>query len=124
MKEKWKEKVRASIKKNLEFLMEDPTTKRSWTCVTELEYTTKYKWAIVMAWMDYDENGEWKIYAYVGKMKKNSIMSEYGYDWEYPYCPNGEDVWDTEVSSPDDWDFNWLIEQFEEMEKCGLENLE
>lgn len=124
MTEKWKEKVRANIKKNFDFLMKDPITKRNWTCFTELDYTRKYKWAIITAWMDYDEDGEWSVYAYIGKQSKKCIMQEYGIDWDYPQCPDENELWDTEIPIGSPEDYEWLIEQFEEMEKYGLENLE
>ena len=80
-----------------------------------------YRWAIVMAWMDYDNQDDWCIYAKVAYQPINSIMQcDYDIDWLMPINYNDE-VWDTEVvmdeESELDRNIDWLFEEWEEIEE-------
>lgn len=75
-------------------------------------------WAIVMAYMDYDGDGE-RLYAKLAYQPSNSIMQcDYDLDWIMPYDENTGDVWDTEIEvcSPDDAEsiVDWLLRNYEE----------
>lgn len=76
-------------------------------------------WAIVMAYMDYDGDGNEKLYAKMAYQPSNSIMQcDYDIDWLMPYDNETGEVWDTEVAvySADYAEeiVNWLIRNYEE----------
>ena len=54
-------------------------------------------WALVMSWMDYDEDGHPQIYGKIAYQPKNSGMQEYDIDWLMPYDKETGEVFDTEA---------------------------
>lgn len=74
-------------------------------------------WAIVMSYMDYDGDGNERLYAKVAYQPSNSIMQcDYDIDWIMPYDYNTDDVWDTEISISSNTakaDIEWLLDQFD-----------
>ena len=76
-------------------------------------------WAIVMSYMDYDSDGNDRLYAKLAYQPSNSIMQcDYDIDWMMPYDETTGEVWDTEVSvySADYAEkiVNWLLRSYEE----------
>lgn len=79
-------------------------------------------WAIVMAYMDYDGDGNEKLYAKLAYQPSNSIMQcDYDVDWLMPYDEETGEVWDTEqmVYSAEYAEelVNWLLKAYEEYKK-------
>ena len=71
------------------------------------------RWAIVVAWMDYDDNDKWRLYGKVAYQPVNSIMQcDYDIDWCYPTNDEGE-CDDTEISISDESDIDWLIGEWD-----------
>lgn len=74
-------------------------------------------WAIVMAYMDYDGDGDC-LYAKLAYQPSNSIMQcDYDVDWLMPYDENTGEVWDTEMSvdlNNAEYAVAWLLEQYDE----------
>jgi len=68
-------------------------------------------YAIVIAWMDYDNTDDWTLYAKLAYQPKNSLMQEYDIDWLMPIDDNG-DVIDTEISNPDIHDIGFLVDSY------------
>lgn len=55
-------------------------------------------WAIVMAYMDYDGEGNESLCAKLAYQPSNSIMQcDYDVDWLMPYNEETGEVWDTEI---------------------------
>lgn len=78
-------------------------------------------WAIVMAYMDYDGDGE-SLYAKMAYQPSNSIMQcDYDIDWLIPYDEKTGEVWDTELSvdsSNAESVINWLLDYYEEYKEA------
>ena len=74
-------------------------------------------WAIVMASMDYDGDGE-SLYAKLAYQPSNSIMQcDYDIDWLMPYDEETGEVWDTELYV-DSYNavsaMEWLLDAYED----------
>lgn len=54
------------------------------------------RWALVAAWMDYDNEDNWQAYGKVAYQPTNSIMQEYDIDWTMPYDEESGEVDDSE----------------------------
>ena len=82
------------------------------------------RWAFVVAWMDWDGNGEWNLYGKVAYQPINSIMQcDYDIDWRYPMTEDGE-CDDNEVTlayenseSVSRAEIDYLLEEWERIEK-------
>ena len=74
-------------------------------------------WAIVMAYMDYDDDDNEHLYAKIAYQPNNSLMQcDYDIDWLMPYDKKTGDICDTELpvnSSSAKEDIEWLLEQFD-----------
>lgn len=88
-----------------------------------LEIKDGIRWAIVFAWIDWDNNNKWRLFGKVACQSINCIMQEYDIDWDYPVTEDGE-CDDTEVSianekmdSIDEFDIDWLIKEWERIKK-------
>ena len=95
---------------------------KDYTCtyLVPLGVIGKNRWAIAIAWMDYDNDDNWQVFAKVGFQPKNSIMQEYDMDWDMPYDEDTGEVWDTEVSLGTEYsnvssDAAWLANQWKEI---------
>ena len=56
-------------------------------------------WAIVMSYMDYDDDGNESLYAKLAYQPSNSIMQcDYDIDWLMPYDEETGELYDTELS--------------------------
>lgn len=70
------------------------------------------RWAVVIAWMDYDEDSNYDLYMKVAYQPTNSIMQcDYDMDWEMPII-NG-DVYDTEVRIPSGGVIDWVLDEWD-----------
>ena len=88
------------------------------TYIVDLDYDDKgNRWAVVLGWVDYDGDGEYKLWGKIAYLPKNSYMKEYDYDWEMPYDEETGEVWDTEISNPDAYDVSWWLDQWEMIKK-------
>lgn len=95
------------------FLRKDADIKRDWTCMIELETIHRVRYAIVLAWMDYDNNGDWRLYAKLGYKSIFSIMDEYNIDWMMPYNKKtGDVVFDEVLITNTANDFKTLYNQW------------
>ena len=85
------------------------------TWILDLETHNGKRWALVAAWMDYDCDDAWKVYAKLAYQPTDSLMQEYDIDWLMPIDENG-DVDDTELfvgSEPNDSDIGWWLKNWE-----------
>lgn len=96
----------------------------AWQVIDE---TTEGTYAIVIGYSDGFEDDEKDLYGgdgerlcmKVGFLKKNSIMSEYGVDWEMPLVPGTQsgEVYDTEMSISEGTDLfktvEWLLKEYD-----------
>lgn len=75
-------------------------------------------WAIVMAYMDYNGDGNEELYAKLAYQPSNSVMQcDYDIDWLMPYDEETGEVWYTELSvdsSNAESVINWLLDSYEE----------
>lgn len=81
------------------------------TYINRLARDEENEWAIVVAMMDYDNEGKYIPYAKLAYQSRNSLMQEYDMDWMMPFMEGW--VWDTEVSDPDESDIKWLFDQWD-----------
>lgn len=63
-----------------------------WTWVLNLETINRIRYAIVISWMDYDNNGDFRLCAKVAYQSIFSLMSEYDIDWTMPYNKKTGDI--------------------------------
>ena len=73
-------------------------------------------WAACAAWMDYDNNGNYELYAKIACQPKNSMMQEYDIDWDMPFDPTFNEVNDTErcISSDSiEIETEWLLDEWD-----------
>lgn len=70
------------------------------------------RWAIVIAWMDYDNDGTWKLFGKIGYQPTNSLMQEYDMDWLMPYSEKIRETYDTEIIIRDDCDIEYLVDMW------------
>lgn len=85
-----------------------------------LEESNGKKWAVVVSWMDYDRNDDWRLYAKVAYQSTNSLMQEYDVDWLMPGDDNG--LWTDELqvsNSSADSDAEWLLKEWEYIKEKG-----
>ena len=78
------------------------------------------RWAVVVSWMDYDNNGNENLYAKIAYQSLNNIMQcDYDIDWEMPYDMRLGEVYDTELhvgNEGDDVDpanIDWFLSEWE-----------
>lgn len=68
------------------------------TWFLDLETRNGKRWALVAAWMDWDDEDDWKMYAKLAYQPTNYLMQEYDIDWIMPYDEETGEVDDTELS--------------------------
>lgn len=85
-------RIHEEFKRKVNWLRDKPTTKRDWTCIVNLDTINRVQYAIVLAWMDYDNNGDWRLYGKVAYKSIFSLMDEYDIDWTMPYQKDTKDV--------------------------------
>lgn len=85
-------RIHEEFKRKVNWLKDKPTTKRGWTCIINLDTINRVQYAIVLAWMDYDNNGDWRLYGKVAYKSIFSLMDEYDIDWTMPYQKDTKDV--------------------------------
>ncbi len=81
-------------------------------------------WAIVMAYMDYDGDGE-RLYAKLACKPSDSVMwCDYDVDWLMPYDEDSGEVYDTElpINSPDEAKriVNWMFEYYDDLKEKNI----
>lgn len=84
------------------------------------------RWAIVIAWMDWDNTGDWKLYGKVAWQTTNSMMQcDYDIDWTYPIDSDGEcDDTELELTKTSiDNDIDWLLAEWERVKELYVDNL-
>lgn len=89
------------------------------------------RWALVVSWMDYDNDGNWKLYAKLAYQPTNAMLQcDYDVDWLMPYDNEGVD--DTELSLGTDYipttiedAAEWFVSEWVRFEKeyVGKEEL-
>lgn len=82
---------------------------------------TKNVWAVVSAWLDYDNNGDWRLYSKVAYQPTNSLMQEYDIDWLMPVEEKTGFVWDTELAIAPNTigeDVGWLLREWAKVSKA------
>ena len=93
-------KIKSEIIKQLNFLFDDQD--HSVTCWVPLGTDGENDWAVVLAWMDYDNNDAWEVFGKVAYQPKNSMMQEYDMDWTIPYDEKTGEVLYSELAIPQD----------------------
>ena len=73
------------------------------------------RWAIVIAWMDYNGTNEWELFGKVAYQPTNSLMQEYDIDWLMPYSEITGEVYDTEITIQSERDAEYLVDMWMEM---------
>lgn len=73
------------------------------------------RWAIVIAWMDYNGTNEWELFGKVAYQPTNSLMQEYDIDWIMPYSEITGEVYDTEITIQDDSSVEYLVDTWMKM---------
>lgn len=107
------ERIYREFNRKVNWLNDKPTTKRDWTCVVNLDTINRVQYAIVLAWMDYDNNGDWRLYAKLGYKSIFSLMDEYDIDWTMPYDKRtGEVLYDEIELTVSYIDFEYLYESW------------
>lgn len=110
--------MKQRIKNFLQNVIENEDHESTW--FFDLETHNGKRWALVAAWMDYDDNDDWKAYAKLAYQTTNTLMQEYDWDWTMPYDEEFGEVDDTELligSEPNDSDIDWWLEQWERFKK-------
>lgn len=105
--------MKQRIKEFLQSAIDNEDHESTW--IFNLSTYNKKRWALVAAWMDYDDNDNWQLYAKLAYQPTNYLMQEYDIDWLMPTDENGE-CDDTELavgSEPNDTDINWWLENWE-----------
>lgn len=85
----------------------------------DLERKDGKRWAIVFAWMDWDNTDEWRFCGKVAYQPTNSMMQEYDIDWLMPTTDDGEcDDTETGITSLSlEADVDWLLKEWERVRK-------
>ena len=105
--------LKQRIKEFLQEVIDNEDRESTW--FLDLETHNGKRWALVAAWMDYDNTDDWKLYAKLAYQPTNSLMQEYDIDWLMPTDENGE-VDDTELAvgdEPNEFDIDWWIKNWE-----------
>ena len=104
--------LKQKFKEFLQGAIDNEDHESTWFLV--LETHNGKRWALVAAWMDYDDTDDWKLYAKLAYQPTNSLMQEYDIDWLMPTDENGE-CDDTELAvgdEPNDFDIDWWIKNW------------
>lgn len=113
MAKDWKQELEVLKEKFARLKEQGDRKEYDWTYILPFYIDNhKNRWAIVMAYMDYDID-DLRIYGKVAYQPVNSLMQEYDIDWTMPYNEETGEVDDMEVSIDDELDLKWLIEQAE-----------
>lgn len=88
------------------------------TWFLDLETRNGKRWALVAAWNDEENNGDWKVYAKLAYQPTNYLMQEYDIDWIMPYDEETGEVDDTELSFVkgsvvSEADVSWFVSEWE-----------
>ena len=105
--------LKQKFKEFLQGAIDNEDHESTWFLV--LETNNGKRWALVAAWMDYNDTDDWKLYAKLAYQPTNSLMQEYDIDWLMPTDENGE-CDDTELAvgnEPNDFDIDWWIKNWE-----------
>lgn len=111
------------IRENIVASINDAIETRNHVC-TWMSYLPardpKNIWAVVTAWMDWDNDGNWQLYAKVAYQPLTYLLKDYDTDWLMPYDEDTGLVWDTEIAidtkDPKE-DVDWLLEQWDMIKK-------
>ena len=104
-----------SIRANLVSIVKDAmeTQDHIGTWRVPLGRIGKNRWAIVVAWIDWDNTNEWRLFGKVAYQPVNSIMQcGYDIDWLLPTNDEGE-CDNAEVAIQSEYDIDWLIGEWE-----------
>ncbi len=86
--------MKERIREFLQNVLENEDHEATW--FFDLATHNGKRWALVAAWMDYDNDGHWQAYGKVAYQTTNSIMQEYDIDWTMPYDEESGEVDDSE----------------------------
>ena len=86
--------MKQRIKEFLQNVISNEDHEGTW--IFDLATHNGKRWALVAAWMDYDNDGHWQAYGKVAYQPTNSIMQEYDIDWTMPYDEESGEVDDSE----------------------------
>lgn len=108
------------MKQFLENVLANEDHEATW--VFDLLVHNGKRWALVAAWMDYDQEDDWRMYARLAYQHTNCLMQEYDIDWVMPYDEESGEVDDTELSFVkgsvvSDADVSWFVSQWERFKK-------
>ena len=109
--------LKQGIKEFLQIVIDNEDHERTW--IFDLALHNGRRWALVAAWMDYDNTGDWKLYAKIAYQPTSSLMQEYDIDWWMPPDEYGN-VDDTELAvgnEPNDSDINWWLKKWRYIKK-------
>ena len=104
--------LKQKFKEFLQGVIDNEDHESTW--FLDLETHNGKRWALVAAWMDYNDTDDWELYAKLAYQPTNSLMQEYDIDWLMPTDKNGE-VDDTELavgSEPNNFDIDWWIKNW------------
>jgi len=110
--------MKQRIKEFLGNILKNEDHKATW--MYRLTTHNGKRWALVAAWMDYNNDNDWKLYAKLAYQPTNYIMQEYDIDWIMPYDAETGEVDDTELmigTSVNEADVDWLLEQWERFQR-------
>lgn len=110
--------MKQRIKQFLKNIFKNEDHEATW--MYNLDVHNGKRWALVVAWMDYDDENDWQLYAKLAYQSTNCIMSEYDIDWTMPYDEETGEVDDTEIligRSLCEADIDWLLEQWDRFQK-------
>lgn len=115
------QKMQSYQRENLKALVNDALNSQDHegTWFFDLDKADGKRWAIAIAWMDWDNTNDWKLYAKVAYQPTNSIMQcDYDIDWIMPYNEETGEVDDTETEITDiEKDVDWLLKEWERIRK-------
>ena len=73
------------------------------------------RYAIAIAWMDYDNDTKYDLYMKIANQPKNSIMQcDYDIDWKMPIINGG--IFDSEIYAVES-DVDWMLDQWETLKR-------
>lgn len=109
--------MREEIRSFLKRVLDNYDTSCTW--YYDLETHNGKRWALVAAWMDYEDEGEYKPYCKLAYQPTNSMMQcDYDVDWMMPTDKDG-DVDTTELcfgtanGEPNSYDIDWILKEWE-----------
>ena len=109
-----REDLKISINNIINDAIEDKDYMATW--FVDLGIDKGIRYAVVVAWMDYDNDTKYDLYMKIGCQPTQSIMQcDYDIDWEMPTI-NGS-VYDTEVRIPSGGVIDWILDEWDVLKR-------